>query len=138
MVEQGFRFGVSHYPQFMPSFFDRLIIPRQKISICVNVICNGSPSRIRMVRRISFGMTTRPRSSILLTIPVAFIYTKISLLYNFVLLVSVKQGDLYLLLNFILQRKIYRFPLRTFRHNCPLPRGWSVFCNRQKRPCRCL
>ncbi len=29
---------------------------------------------IRRVRRISFGMTTRPRSSILLTIPVAFIY----------------------------------------------------------------
>ena len=28
-----------------------------------NVINNGSPSRIRMVRRISLGMTTRPRSS---------------------------------------------------------------------------
>ena len=39
-----------------------------------NVINNGSPSRIRMVRRISLGMTTRPRSSIRLTIPVAFIY----------------------------------------------------------------
>ena len=36
-------------------------------------ISSGSPSRMRMVRRISFGMTTRPRSSILLTIPVAFI-----------------------------------------------------------------
>ena len=39
-----------------------------------NVICDGSPSRIRMVRRISLGMTTRPRSSIRRTIPVAFIY----------------------------------------------------------------
>ena len=29
-----------------------------------NVINNGSPSRIRMVRRISLGMTTRPRSSL--------------------------------------------------------------------------
>ena len=37
-----------------------------------NVICDGSPSRIRRVLLISFGMTTLPRSSILLTIPVAF------------------------------------------------------------------
>ena len=40
---------------------------------CVNVISEGSPILIRSVRRISFGMTTRPRSSILLTMPVAFI-----------------------------------------------------------------
>jgi len=46
----------------------------QKRFMGVSVISNGSPSRIRMVRRISFGITTRPRSSILLTIPVAFIY----------------------------------------------------------------
>ena len=39
----------------------------------VNVISSGSPSRIRMVRRISLGITTRPRSSIRRTIPVAFI-----------------------------------------------------------------
>ena len=39
-----------------------------------NVINNGSPSRIRMVRRISLGITTRPRSSMRRTIPVAFIY----------------------------------------------------------------
>ena len=37
-------------------------------------ISSGSPSRMRMVRRISLGMTTRPRSSILRTMPVAFIY----------------------------------------------------------------
>ena len=42
-------------------------------SICVNDICERSPSRIRIVRRISLGITTLPRSSILLTIPVAFI-----------------------------------------------------------------
>jgi hypothetical protein len=39
----------------------------------VSVIYNGSPSLMRKVRRISFGMTTLPSSSILLTIPVAFI-----------------------------------------------------------------
>ncbi len=43
----------------------------------VNVISVGSPSRIRMVRLISLGMTTLPRSSILLTIPVAFILYKL-------------------------------------------------------------
>ncbi len=40
---------------------------------CVNVFSEGSPSRSRMVLRISFGITTHPKSSILLTIPVAFI-----------------------------------------------------------------
>lgn len=44
-------------------------------------ISSGSPSRIRMVRRISLGITTRPRSSILLTIPVAFI-SKIPFFHN--------------------------------------------------------
>ena len=34
---------------------------------------SGSPSRMRIVRRISFGITTLPKSSILLTISVAFI-----------------------------------------------------------------
>lgn len=48
---------------------------RDKV-FCVNVISSGSPSRMRMVLLISFGITTRPRSSILLTIPVAFIYIK--------------------------------------------------------------
>lgn len=38
-----------------------------------NVICEGSPSRMRRVRRISLGITTRPKSSIRRTIPVAFI-----------------------------------------------------------------
>jgi len=38
----------------------------------VNVISNGSPSLILIVRLISLGITTLPKSSILLTIPVAF------------------------------------------------------------------
>ena len=44
----------------------------------VNLISVGSPSRMRMVRRISFGMTTRPRSSMRRTIPVAFIFILLS------------------------------------------------------------
>ncbi len=39
----------------------------------VNVVSSGAPSRRRMVRRSSLGITTRPRSSIRRTIPVAFI-----------------------------------------------------------------
>ena len=44
----------------------------------VNIISVRSPSRMRMVRRISLGMTTRPRSSIRRTIPVAFIFILLS------------------------------------------------------------
>ena len=44
--------------------------------LTVNVVNNGSPSRIRMVLRISLGMTTRPKSSMRRTIPVAFIVFK--------------------------------------------------------------
>lgn len=43
-------------------------------SDCINVFNEGSPSRIRIVLRISLGITIRPRSSIRRTIPVAFIY----------------------------------------------------------------
>ena len=43
------------------------------LSSTVNDFNSGSPSLILMVRRISFGITTRPRSSIRRTIPVAFI-----------------------------------------------------------------
>jgi len=56
--------------------FNRLeiaIIAMQNLSNGVNVIREGAPSRIRMVLLISLGITTRPRSSILRTIPVAFI-----------------------------------------------------------------
>lgn len=58
----------TSHPRLLPT----PITPKQYPSHHVSVICDGSPSRIRMVRRISFGMTTRPRSSIRLTIPVAF------------------------------------------------------------------
>ena len=60
----------------------------RNFSNVVNVISGGSPSRIRIVRRISFGITTLPRSSILLTIPVAFIY-KSPLCFLVVMLLSV-------------------------------------------------
>ena len=57
---------------FHPFRLAKSPIAKQNLSHRANVICDGSPSRIRSVRRISLGITTRPRSSILLTIPVAF------------------------------------------------------------------
>ena len=54
-----------------------LCIAKQNLSNGVNVVSRGSPSRIRIVLLISLGITTLPKSSILRTIPVAFIiYTK--------------------------------------------------------------
>ena len=47
---------------------------KENCSHRVNEVNDGSPSRIRMVLRISLGMTTRPRSSMRRTIPVAFIW----------------------------------------------------------------
>ena len=44
-----------------------------------------------MVRRISLGITTLPRSSILLTIPVAFIYKNLLFCFWFALLLLAKQ-----------------------------------------------
>ena len=46
---------------------------KQKASDGVHDFCDGSPSRMRRVRRISLGMTTRPKSSMRRTMPVAFI-----------------------------------------------------------------
>ena len=69
--------SVIRYVQLPSGFkshrFSSSSIAAQQESNRVHVVNNGSPSRIRMVRRISLGMTTLPRSSILLTIPVAFI-----------------------------------------------------------------
>ena len=48
-------------------------IAKQNVSHGVNDVCNGSPSRIRRVLLISFGMTILPRSSTRRTMPVAFI-----------------------------------------------------------------
>ena len=66
------RFVGMYY--FQPRRLDRLIIPRTNRLNGVNVICNGSPSLIRKVLLISFGMTILPKSSTLRTMPVAFIY----------------------------------------------------------------
>ena len=49
------------------------IIARQNFSHGDNVVSDGSPSRIRRVLLISFGMTILPRSSTRRTMPVAFI-----------------------------------------------------------------
>ena len=63
-------------------------------------ISSGVPSLIFMVRRSSFGTTTRPRSSIRLTIPVAFI-SQISLVFKVsVWVVFEKCGELYTLQSF--------------------------------------
>ena len=48
----------SHY--FMYSLSANLRKASRKSKLVFNVVCNGSPSRIRMVRRISLGITTRP------------------------------------------------------------------------------
>ena len=66
------RFFVNMYYS-QPILLDRSNIEKANFCQFFNVVSDGSPSRMRRVRRISFGMTTRPRSSILLTIPVAFI-----------------------------------------------------------------
>ena len=55
-------FFVATY-NYQPLRLAKANIPKQNFSLGVNDICDGSPSRIRMVRRISFGITTRPRSS---------------------------------------------------------------------------
>ena len=65
---------LRHYVQSSLHLFDRSSMAKQNLSHRANVICDGSPSRIRRVRRISLGITTRPRSSMRRTMPVAFIY----------------------------------------------------------------
>ena len=76
------------------TLFTTLCIAQQNLSIGVNVVREGSPSRMRIVLLISFGITTLPKSSILLTIPVAFIYTFL-LNLQIVLLLSVFPGEIY-------------------------------------------
>ena len=60
------------YP-YHPRRLAKSNIEKQNLSHCVNDVCNGSPSRIRRVLLISFGMTILPRSSTRRTMPVAFI-----------------------------------------------------------------
>lgn len=58
-------------PSSHPARFPRSSMAAQNRSHGFHVVSNRSPSRIRSVRLISLGMTTRPSSSILRTIPVA-------------------------------------------------------------------
>lgn len=62
------------FSQFNPILFDKSNIAKINRLSTVNDVSVGSPSRILIVRRISFGMTTLPSSSMRRTIPVAFIY----------------------------------------------------------------
>ena len=53
--------------------FSRLPIAQANLSFTVNDVNSGSPSRMRRVLLISFGMTILPKSSTRRTMPVAFI-----------------------------------------------------------------
>ena len=70
MVESSFSVNM-YYTQ--PILLDKSNIENANFCQFSNVVSDGSPSRMCMVRRISLGMTTRPRSSMRRTIPVAFI-----------------------------------------------------------------
>ena len=65
-------FVVTMY-NYHPRLLAKSNIEKQYFSHRVNDVCNGSPSRIRRVLLISFGMTILPRSSTRRTMPVAFI-----------------------------------------------------------------
>ena len=58
---------------YHPRLLAKSNIEKQNFSHRVNDVCNGSPSLIRRVLLISFGMTILPRSSTRRTMPVAFI-----------------------------------------------------------------
>ena len=64
-------FVVTMY-NYHPRLLAKSNIEKQNTSHHVNDVCNGSPSRIRSVLRISLGITIRPRSSTRRTMPVAF------------------------------------------------------------------
>ena len=64
-------FVVMYY--YHPRLLAKSNIEKQYFSHSVNDVCNGSPSRMRRVLLISFGMTILPRSSTRRTMPVAFI-----------------------------------------------------------------
>ena len=65
-------FFVTMY-SYQPRRLAKSSMAKQYFSPGVNVVSDGSPSRMRRVLLISLGMTTLPRSSMRLTIPVAFI-----------------------------------------------------------------
>ena len=66
-----YHFVTMYY--FHPFRLAKSSIATQNRSHHVNDVCNGSPSRMRRVLRISLGMTILPKSSTRLTMPVAFI-----------------------------------------------------------------
>ena len=72
-----------------------LCIAQQNFSSSVNELSSGSPSLILIVLLICFGITIWPKSSILRTIPVAFIIYKNSFVDLITLLLSVNKGVLY-------------------------------------------
>lgn len=61
LMVNGHHFVTMYY--FHPCLLAKSPIAKQNLSHCANVICDGSPSRILSVLRISLGMTTRPSSS---------------------------------------------------------------------------
>ena len=77
-------------------YFLSIISPSFSVKISI-----GSPSLILRVRLISFGTTTLPRSSILLTIPVAFmlISSNANISIFVMELVCGKSGEIFLSLN---------------------------------------
>lgn len=72
--EQPINFGLG--ARSKPNTVHTVEIKKNSLgrTLSANVISERSPSLIRIVRRISLGMTILPRSSILRTMPVAFIY----------------------------------------------------------------
>ena len=72
LVKPTAPFVVPMYP-YHPRLLAKSNIEKQNTSHRVNDVCNGSPSRILRVLRISFGMTILPKSSTRRTMPVAFI-----------------------------------------------------------------
>mgnify|MGYP005765850547 len=93
-----------HLPSHLSS---SRIMANPNLSYSDNIICDGSPSRIRRVRRISFGMTTLPKSSILLTIPVAFMLLSSSVSTAFDRLFEVimnKNQNIYVKIRFLSEK----------------------------------
>ena len=68
---EGFRILLGKIPQFP----DGRILLQDHFAVPIDEYLQGSPSRMRRFRLISLGITTRPKSSILRTIPAAFYLT---------------------------------------------------------------
>ena len=61
-MDSAFIFVVMY--NYHPRRLAKSNIEKQNFSHRVNDVCNGSPSRMRRVLLISFGMTILPRSSL--------------------------------------------------------------------------